>query len=52
MSMKSERSSPLQACHLDYIVQFTTDIRFTNGTNNLVADALSRVELNHVESSS
>ena len=45
MSTKSERSSPRQARHLDFIVQFTTDIRFTNGTNNLVADALSRVEL-------
>ena len=52
MSTKSERSSPRQARHLDFIAQFTTDIRFTNGTNNLVADALSRVELNHVESSS
>ena len=29
MSAKSERS---QACHLDFIVQFTTDICFTNGT--------------------
>ena len=52
MSTKSERSSPRQARHLDFIAQFTTDIRFTNGTNNLVADVLSRVELNHVESSS
>ena len=32
MGAKSERLSPRQACHLDFIVQFTTDIRFTNGT--------------------
>ena len=47
MSTKSERSSR-QARHLDFIAQFTTDIHFTNGTNNLVADVLSR----DVESSS
>ena len=32
MSAKSERSSSRQACHLDFIVQFTADICFTNGT--------------------
>ena len=51
MCTKSERFSPQQARHLGFIVQFTTDIHFTNGTNNPVADALSRVELNLVESS-
>ena len=45
MSTKFEWLSPRQVRHLDFIVQYITDIRFTNGTNNLVADALSRVEL-------
>ena len=49
MNTKSERSSPRQARHLDYISQFTSDIRYTKGINNPVADALSRVELNQVE---
>ena len=49
MNTKSERSSPRQARHLNYISQFTSDIRYTKGINNPVADALSRVELNQVE---
>ena len=49
MNTKSERSSPRQARHLNYISQFTTDIRYTQGINNPVADALSRIELNQVE---
>jgi cleavage and polyadenylation specificity factor subunit 1 len=30
--------------HLDFIAQFTTDIRHISGQNNVVADVLSRVE--------
>jgi cleavage and polyadenylation specificity factor subunit 1 len=37
-------SSPRQCCHLDYISQFTTDMRHIAGADNFVADALSRVE--------
>ena len=44
MSTKSERLSPQQAHHLDFIAQFTTGICFTNGTNTLVVDTLSQVE--------
>lgn len=40
---KTERS-PRQARQLDYIAQFTTDIRFVRGRDNVVADALSRPE--------
>lgn len=35
--------SPREARHLDFISQFTADIRHVSGTNNPVADALSRV---------
>lgn len=38
---KTERS-PRQANHLDYISQFTSDIRYIEGRNNVVADYLSR----------
>lgn len=36
--------SPRQYRHLDYIAQFTTDIRHIAGKDNVVADPLSRVE--------
>lgn len=36
--------SPRQFRHLDYISQFTTDIRHISGKNNVVADTLSRIE--------
>lgn len=36
--------SPRQYRHLDFISQFTTDIVFIAGKDNLVADTLSRVE--------
>ena len=36
--------SPRQCRHLEYISQFTTDLRPFAGADNLVADALSRVE--------
>lgn len=36
--------SPRQYRHLDYISQFTTDIRHISGKDNVVADPLSRIE--------
>lgn len=36
--------SPRQYRHLDFISQFTTDIRHISGQDNVVADTLSRVE--------
>nr|CDS27662.2 gag pol polyprotein [Hymenolepis microstoma] len=34
--------------HLDFIAQFTNDIRHIDGTSNVVADAMSRLELNQI----
>ena len=34
--------TPRQARHLDYISQFTSDIRHVSGSSNVVADTLSR----------
>ncbi|CAH8634796.1 unnamed protein product [Heterobilharzia americana] len=39
----TDRYSPRELRHLDYISQFTSDIRHISGVNNPVADALSRV---------
>ncbi|GFW20729.1 transposon Tf2-11 polyprotein [Trichonephila clavipes] len=44
----SEKCSPRQLCHLDFISQFSTDIRFTKGSDNTVADALSRIEIDEI----
>ena len=41
-----DRHSPRQCRHLDYISQFTTDLRHIRGVDNSVADALSRIEAN------
>ncbi|KMQ83185.1 gag pol polyprotein [Lasius niger] len=38
------KSSPRQTRHLEFIGQFTTDIQHVAGKENVVADALSRVE--------
>jgi cleavage and polyadenylation specificity factor subunit 1 len=42
---KRDKCSPRQFNHLDFISQFTTDIRRIYGQDNIVADALSRVEV-------
>jgi hypothetical protein len=41
---KREKCSPRQFNHLDFVAQFTTDIRHISGQGNVFADALSRVE--------
>ncbi len=43
LNVRSNRHSPRQARHLDFIVQFTSTIRHVSGTDNVVADALSRI---------
>jgi hypothetical protein len=43
---QSDRHSPRQQRHLDYISQFTSSIRHVHGKNNAVADAPSRIETN------
>lgn len=40
---KLDKASPRQIRHLDYISQFTTDIRHISGKDNITADFLSRV---------
>lgn len=47
---KSERS-PRQIRHMEYILQFTNDIRHIKGKSNIVADALSRIEAEISENS-
>ena len=44
----SNRYSPRQVRHLDFISQFTSDLRHVKGSNNPVADALSRIDLNAI----
>nr|WP_239110335.1 reverse transcriptase family protein [Streptococcus dysgalactiae] len=39
----SDRYSPREIHHLDFVSQFTADIRHVSGAHNLAADALSRV---------
>jgi cleavage and polyadenylation specificity factor subunit 1 len=41
---KRDKCSPRQFNHLDFVAQFTTDVRHFSGQDNVVADALSRVE--------
>ena len=47
---KSDKYSPRQLRHLDFISQFTSDIRHIQGSQNPVADALSRVEVHSIDS--
>ena len=42
---KRDKCSPHQFNHLDFISQFTTDIRHISGQDNVVADTLSLVEV-------
>jgi cleavage and polyadenylation specificity factor subunit 1 len=46
-----EKCSPRQWRHLDFISQFSTDIRHISGANNVVADTLSRVEVSSLSTS-
>ena len=48
LSSTSDRYTPRQVRHLDYISQFTTNIAHITGSENPVADALSRMETNAV----
>ncbi|GBM18433.1 hypothetical protein AVEN_66802-1 [Araneus ventricosus] len=40
---KIEKAAPRQARQLNYISQFSTDIKYIKGENNIVADTLSRL---------
>jgi hypothetical protein len=45
---KPEKCSPRQLRHLDYISQFSTDIRHVTGEENTIADTLSRIEIDAI----
>lgn len=45
LTSHSSSHSPRQARHLDFIAQFTSDIRHVKGTDNPVADALSLLDV-------
>jgi len=44
-SQTRDKGTPRQLNHLDFVSQFTTDIRHISGRDIVVADALSRVEV-------
>ena len=46
---KPDRYSPREVRHLDYVSQFTMDICHVNGKENTVADALSRLNINTLD---
>ncbi|BHF77222.1 hypothetical protein SprV_0502032600 [Sparganum proliferum] len=46
---RSDKLSPREIRHLDYISQFTSDIRHIDGSRNEVADALSRPSIAHLQ---
>ncbi|BHF68637.1 hypothetical protein SprV_0301167400 [Sparganum proliferum] len=46
LKAKPDRYSPREIRHLEYISQFTADIRYVRGSDNVVADALSRPDIN------
>ena len=48
MRSRHERHSPREARHLEYISQFSTDLRHISGATNFTADALSRVTLSSI----
>nr|VZI45249.1 unnamed protein product [Spirometra erinaceieuropaei] len=48
LSTSSDKYSPREARHLDFISQYTTDIGFLKGLYNHVADCLSRPGINAI----
>ncbi|BHF66233.1 hypothetical protein SprV_0200924900 [Sparganum proliferum] len=46
---RSDKYIPREIVHLDYVSQFTTDIRHIDGTKNEVADMLSRPSLSSLQ---
>jgi hypothetical protein len=49
---KADKYSAREARNLDYIAQYTSDIRFVKGKDNSAADALSRLQINATSSNS
>ena len=52
LATSSDRYSPREIRHLDFVSQYTTDIRHVPGKHNEVADALSRISVNAISPSS
>nr|VZI45743.1 unnamed protein product [Spirometra erinaceieuropaei] len=50
LKAKPDRFLPRDVRHLYYISQFTADIRYIRGSDNVVADALSRPDINTLTS--
>ena len=51
LASHTDKHSPRQTRHLDFIAQFTTDIRHVKGNANPVTDALSRAPVNALHGS-
>ena len=51
LATASDKYTPRQIRHLDYIAQFTSDLRHVTGPNNPVADALCRNAISTLQSS-
>ncbi|GFS98067.1 hypothetical protein TNCV_2855121 [Trichonephila clavipes] len=49
---QKDKCTPRQLRHLDLIGQFTTDIRYLKGSENVVADALSRIHISTINAPS
>ena len=50
LGARADRHSPRQVRQLDFISQFSTDICYIRGSENSVADALSRVSVGAIQS--
>nr|VZI50695.1 unnamed protein product [Spirometra erinaceieuropaei] len=50
LKTKPDRYSPREVRHLDYISQFTADIRYVRGSDSVIADALSPSDINTLTS--
>ena len=48
LAAQSKQHSSRQVHHLDFITQYTSDIRYLKGLSNAAADALSRVEVDAI----
>jgi len=49
LAARPDRHSPRQIRHLDFISQFTSDLRHVKGSENTAADALSRIEVSALQ---
>ena len=50
LKSSSDKYKPKEISQLDYMSQFTSDMRYVKGSENPVADALSRAVVNFITS--